>query len=107
VGGDQLGGDEHGCVVDGHRRVEGATADRREPCRRGDLPGRVVGEPGGEVQADRVRAAGRDDGRDPIAEVVEHLVPRGGRAAEPRAVEPVGPVVPRGESTALGADVAA
>ena len=59
LAGHELGGDEHRRVVDGDRGEERPAADRREPLARRDLPGRVVGEAGGQVERDRVGSGSR------------------------------------------------
>jgi hypothetical protein len=103
----ELGGHERGRIVDGDRGDERATADRREPLARRDLPGRVIRKTRCEVEPDGVRPARVDDHVEASSQVGEQLVPRHVAAVQPRMVEAPGRVMPRSQPASLRAHIPA
>ena len=97
VTGDEFGGDQDGSVVDGDRRVERPTPDRRKPLRGRNLARTVVREPGGQVQRDGIGSARGDRGLQARAKIVEDREPVGVHAAESWSVEAGRTVMPLGE----------
>ncbi len=103
----ELGRDQDRRVVDRDRGEKRSTPDRREPLARRDLTGRVVREPGREIERDRVGTAALDDPVEPGGEVGEELVPGHVASVHAREVEAAGRMVPRREPTPLRTHVAA